>query len=91
MKGGTVDVFVNSNFFGKTTLDSTLQIPQKDTFLLPVVLKVDMNNTVMGLIQTLSAGTDSVLIKLDGHAKIGRGGIFINYPIRYEGMQKIRF
>jgi LEA14-like dessication related protein len=91
MKGGTVDVFVNSNFFGKTTLDSTLQIPKKDTFLLPVILKVDMNNTVMGLIQTLSAGTDSVLIKLDGHAKIGRGAIFINYPIRYQGMQKIRF
>lgn len=91
MKGGTVDVFVNSNFFGKTTLDSSLEIPKKDTFLLPVILKVDMNNTVMGLIQTLSAGTDSVLIKLDGHAKIGRGGIFINYPIRYQGMQKIRF
>src|SRR5687767_7374740 len=61
MKGGTVDVFVNSNFFGKTTLDSTLQIPKKDTFLLPVILKVDMNNTVMGLIQSLSAGTCRVL------------------------------
>lgn len=91
MKGGTVDVYVNSNFFGKTTLDSTLQIPKKDTFLLPVILKVNMNNTVMGMLQTLTSGTDSVLIKLDGNAKIGRAGIFINYPIRYEGMQKIRF
>jgi LEA14-like dessication related protein len=91
MKGAAVDVYVNSNFFGKTTLDSTLQIPRKDTFLLPVILKVDMNSTVMGLLQTLSAGTDSVLIKLDGNAKIGRGGIFINYPIRYQGMQKIHF
>jgi hypothetical protein len=45
----------------------------------------------MGLIQTLASGTDSVLIKLDGSAKIGRSGIFINYPIRYQGMQKIRF
>jgi len=91
MKGGSVDVYVNNNFFGKTTLDSTLQIPKKDTFLLPVILKVNMNNTAMGLIQTLVTGSDSVLIKLDGSAKIGRGGIFINYPIRYEGMQKIKF
>lgn len=91
MKGGSVDVYANHNYFGKTTLDSTIQIPKKDTFLLPVVLKVDMNNTAIGLIQTLAAGTDSVHIKLDGSAKIGRGGIFINFPIRYDGMQKIKF
>jgi LEA14-like dessication related protein len=91
MKGGTVDVYVNNNFFGKTTLDSSIQVPKKDTFLLPVVLKVDMTSTAMQLIQTLATGSDSVKIKLDGSAKIGRSGIFINYPIRYEGMQKIKF
>jgi len=91
MKGGSVDVYVNNNFFGKTTLDSTIQIPKKDTFLLPVVLKVNMNNTAIGLLQTLAAGQDSVFIKLDGNAKVGRGGLFINYPIRYQGMQKIKF
>ncbi len=32
MKGGSVDVYANNNFFGKTTLDSSIQIPQKDTF-----------------------------------------------------------
>ena len=91
MKGGTVDVYVNHSFFGKTTIDSTIKISKKDTFLLPVVLNVNMSNTAMQLIQTLAGGTDSVYIKLDGSAKIGRGGIFINYPIRYEGMQKIKF
>lgn len=91
MKGAAVDVYVNSNFFGKTTLDSAIEIPKKDTFLLPVILKVNMNSTAMGLIQTLVTGHDSVRIKLNGSAKIGRGGIFINYPIRYEGMQKIQF
>jgi LEA14-like dessication related protein len=91
MKGGSVDVYVNNNFFGRTSIDSTIQVPKKDTFLLPVVLKVDMNGTAMQLIQTLATGSDSVKIKLDGSAKIGRSGIFINYPIRYEGMQKIKF
>ncbi|MBO9202680.1 MULTISPECIES: LEA type 2 family protein [Niastella] len=91
MKGGSVDVYVNDNFFGKTSLDSSIQVPKKDTFLLPVVLKVDMTSTAMQVIQTLATGSDSVKIKLDGSAKIGRSGIFINYPIRYEGMQKIRF
>ena len=91
MKGAAVDVYVNNNFFGKTTLDSAIQIPKKDTFLLPVVLKVNMNNTAIGLLKTLASGSDSVFIKLNGSAKIGRGGLFINWPIRYEGMQKIQF
>ena len=91
MKGGSVDVYVNNNFFGKTSLDSTIQVPKKDTFLLPVVLKVDMTASAMQLLQTMATGSDSVKIKLDGSAKIGRSGIYINYPIRYEGMQKIKF
>jgi LEA14-like dessication related protein len=91
MKRGSVDVYANNNYFGKTTIDSTIKVPAKDTFLLPVTLKVDMNNTAIGLIQTLASGTDSVHIKLDGSAKIGGRGIFINYPIRYAGMQKIKF
>jgi LEA14-like dessication related protein len=91
MKGAAVDVYVNNNYFGKSTLDSSIWIPKKDTFLIPVVLQVDMNGTVMGLLQTLTAGTDSVLVKLEGKAKIGRSGIYINYPIHYEGKQKIKF
>jgi LEA14-like dessication related protein len=91
MKGAAVDVYVNNNYFGKSTLDSTINIPKKDTFLLPVVLQVEMNNTAMALLQTLTSGQDSVLVKLDGKAKIGRSGIYINYPIHYEGKQKLRF
>lgn len=91
MKGAAVDVYVNNNFFGKSTLDSLVNIPKKDTFLLPVILRVDMNNTAMSVLQTLTMGQDSVLVKLDGKAKIGRGGIFVNWPIHYEGKQKIRF
>lgn len=91
MKEGEVDVYVNDNFFGKSTLDSTIHVPQKDTFFIPVLLKVDMKNTGLGVLQNLLSGSDSVKVKLDGKAKIGRGGIFINFPIRYEGMQKIRF
>ena len=90
-KRGAVDVYANTNYFGKTRIDSTIKVPAKDTFLLPVTLKVDMNNTAIGLIQTLASGADSVHIKLDGSAKIGGRGIFINYPIRYAGMQKIKF
>ncbi len=91
MKRAEVDVYVNNNYFGKTTLDSTIKIPGRDTFHLPVLLKMNMNTTVMQLIQTLRQGQQEVLVKMDGKARIGRGGFFINYPIKYEGMQKLSF
>jgi LEA14-like dessication related protein len=90
MKSAEVDVYVNNDYFGRTILDSTIQIPKKDTFYLPVLLTVNMTATAMQLIQTISMGQDSVKIKMDGKARIGRGGIFINYPIKYEGMQKLK-
>lgn len=91
MKRAEVDVYVNNNYFGRTTLDSTIRIPKRDTFYLPVLLKVDMNTTVMQLIQALGQGEQEVRVKMDGSARIGRGGLFINYPIKYEGMQKLKF
>ena len=91
MKRAEVDVYVNSNFFGHTTLDSTIHIPGRDTFYLPVSLTVNMTNTVMGVLQTLGSGQEEVMIKMDGKARIGRGGIFINFPIKYEGLQKLKF
>jgi LEA14-like dessication related protein len=91
MKRAEVDVYVNNNYFGKTTLDSTIKIPGRDTFYLPVLLKMNMNTTVMQLLNALRQGQQEVLVKMDGKARVGRGVFFINYPIKYEGMQKLSF
>lgn len=91
MKRAEVDVYVNGNYFGHSLLDSTIRIPRKDSFFLPVVLTVNMSTTAMSLLQTLGGGSDQVQVKLDGKARIGRSGIFINYPIKYEGIQKLKF
>ncbi|WEK34904.1 MAG: LEA type 2 family protein [Candidatus Pseudobacter hemicellulosilyticus] len=88
MKKAEVKVYINDNYFGTTILDSTIHIPKKDTFNLPVVLTVDMKNLGLGFLQTL--GQEQVKVKLEGSTRIGRSGIFINYPIRYEGMQEIK-
>jgi hypothetical protein len=50
-----------------------------------------MTKITMSAVQNLIAGHDSVKVKLEGKAKVGRGGIFVNYPIRYEGKQPLKF
>lgn len=89
MKRAEVDVYINNTYLGKTTLDTTIHIPKKDTFLIPVHLRIDMKNANMNMLQDLAK--QDVMVKLEGSARVGRSGIFINYPIKYEGMQRLKF
>jgi len=91
MKHADVNVYVNENYFGKTILDSTIHIAGRDTFYLPVLLTVDMSNTAVGLFQTMGQSQHEVQIKMEGNARVGRAGFYMNVPIKYEGMQKLGF
>lgn len=91
MKHADVDVYINNNYFGKTILDSTIHISGRDTFYLPVLLTVEMNANAVSLMQSFGKGQRDFPIKLEGNARVGRGGFYINYPIKYEGNQKMAF
>ena len=81
-----VDVSINNQYLGRTVIDSLIQIPKKDTFLIPLTIKMQTLGAVSGILK--SVGDSSVLVKLDGKARVGRSGVFFNYPIKYEGSQK---
>ena len=88
LKRAEVDVSINSKYIGRTVIDSLIQIPKKDTFIIPMTMKMETLNAVSGIIQSIS--DTSVLVKLDGKATVGRSGVFFNYPIKYEGNKKIK-
>lgn len=87
LKYGETDVYLNNRLLGKTILDTLTVIPARDSFLIPVSMKVDMKQIYANALNILL--TNEVLIKLDGYAKMGKNGIFFNLPIKYEGKQKI--
>ena len=86
LKKAEVDVHINNKFLGRTVIDSLIYIPKKDTFIIPMVMKMETVSAVSGILKSVSDST--VLVKLDGTARIGKSGIFLNYPIKYEGSQK---
>ena len=86
LKKAEVDVHVNNKYLGRTVIDSLITIPKKDTFVIPMVMKMETISAVSGILK--SVGDSSILVKLDGKATVGRSGIFLNYPIKYEGTQK---
>jgi len=88
LKQASVDIFVNSQKLGHTDLDTLIHIPKRDTFSIPLVLQVETMTAATNIIRSLS--DTATLIKLDGQAKLGKGGVFFNYPIRYEGVQRMK-
>src|SRR5687767_1521078 len=83
LKKANVDIHLNGTYLGHSDLDTLLHIPGNDTFYVPVKMRMETTSAIQGLIS--SARDTAVIIKIEGTARIGKGGMFFNYPIRYEG------
>ncbi len=88
LKSANMEIFVNNQLLGTTLLDSLIQIPKRDTFAVPVKVTVTTLSSATKLLQSLS--DTSVVLRVAGTARLGKGGIFVNYPLAYEGRQTIR-
>jgi len=87
LKYGETNVYLNNKLLGKTVLDTMTVIPARDSFLIPVSMKVDMKQVYANALDILLS--NEVNIRLDGYAKMGKGALFFNMPIKYEGLQKL--
>ena len=87
LKSAQGDAWIENNYLGHFTIDSLIHIPANGDFRLPVKLQVDMNKFFKNYLLTFLA--KEVTIKVAGRARVGKGFIFINYPIRYEGKQNL--
>jgi LEA14-like dessication related protein len=87
LKDANVKVYANSTYLGDTQMDTTVSVPRKDTFAIPLTMKVKTVTAISKLVQSLQ---DSMVnVKVEGSVKMGKAGVFINYPIRYESLQKL--
>lgn len=87
LKQAAVDVYFNEKYVGHSELDSLIHIPARDTFFIPASMQLEMKSLVKNAVQLLM--NPDVMVKLTGNARVGKGGIFINVPISYEGKQRI--
>ncbi len=87
LKKADLDVYMNNKHLGKMNVRERYTVPQMDTFSLPIVLDVDMNNVLPNALQLIM--NSNVTVKLTGKVKAGRHGVFINIPVNYEGTQNI--
>ena len=86
LRNSDLDIFINNNFLGHSTSDTLINIPRRDTFLLPINFAVDMQNIFKNAFNTLAG--NEVLIKVTGKLKLGKANVFISMPVNYEGKYK---
>jgi LEA14-like dessication related protein len=87
LKRAEVDVAINGTHAGHSLLDSTIFIPRKDTFYVPVAMQVDMRALMSNALQVLL--TKQANVTLDGRVKIKKGMLTFNRRFHYEGKQDI--
>ncbi len=89
LRNSDLDVSINNTFLGHSSSDTLINIPRRDTFLLPIKFAVDMQNIFRNTFNTLSG--NEVLIKVTGKLKVGKANVFISMPVNYEGKHKFSF
>jgi LEA14-like dessication related protein len=89
LKRGDVNVFLDDQLANHYIMDSTINIPKKDTFYVPLNLRVSPKLLVNSAIKMLMNG-NKIKVKLLGSVRVKRSGVSFNVPVNYEVMQEIK-
>ena len=89
LKRGDVNVFLDDRLANHYVMDSTINIPKKDTFYVPLNLRVSPRLLLGSALSMLMNG-NKIKVRLAGSIRVRRGGVSFTVPINYEVMQTIR-
>ncbi|MFI5152547.1 MAG: LEA type 2 family protein [Chitinophagales bacterium] len=87
LKKAEMNFFLNDKPADHFLLDSNIFIRAKDSFNIPITLRIDMKNIFSNALQSLIS--DQIKIRVEGHAKVKRGAFSFRVPIRYEETEKL--
>ena len=82
------DAWLADNYLGHFVLDTLVDVPSEAEFVLPVKLELDMEQLIKNSL--ILASNKEIPVRIEGTAKLGRSGVYMNYPIKYSGMQKLK-
>lgn len=88
LKTAELDVYLNNRYAGHSLLDTLVHVPARDTFFVPVSVQVDMKNVFPNALTILM--NDSIDVRVEGKIKVGKAGVYINVPVRYQEKHSIK-
>ncbi|MDP4213906.1 MAG: LEA type 2 family protein [Bacteroidota bacterium] len=83
-----IDVYLNDDLANHYVMDSTIYIPKKDSFSIPLNLRLNPRLLLGSAIKMLM-NNNQVKVRLEGNVKVKRSGVGFTVPIHYEELQKL--
>jgi LEA14-like dessication related protein len=87
VKETQADVWLDSIYLGKFYQDTAVNVSKNADFSIPLTGKISLQTALKMNFQDLD--TREILLKAEGSTRVGKAGIFIQKPIRYEGKHKL--
>lgn len=87
IKETTLQVFINNRPLGEVTQDSLSLMPARDTFLMPISLRINLGDILQKVMAL--ASKDSVFLRANGSYKLGRSGIFVKMPLHFQSKEAL--
>jgi LEA14-like dessication related protein len=87
VKEAEMDVYFNDRLLGHTSISNKVSLPPMDTTFVPFTIEASATDILANAAQIYL--NPNVRIRVQGNAKAGRGGFFVNVPINYQGTQRI--
>lgn len=88
VKEAEMDVYFNDRFLGHTSMSNVVSLPPLDTTFVPFTIQASVADILANTAQIFL--NPNVRVKVQGNAKAGRGGFFVNIPINFQGTQRIQ-
>ena len=89
VKQAEMDIYFNDRLLGHTSMNNMVSLPPMDTTLVSFTVEASATDLLANTAQIFL--NPNVRVKVQGNAKAGRGGIYVNIPINYQGTQRIQF
>ena len=89
LKRGDVNVYLDDVLANHYVMDSTISIQRKDTFYVPLNLKVSPK-LLLGSALKMLMNDNKIKVRLQGSVRVKRSGVSFTVPVNYETMQQIR-
>ncbi|HEU4470528.1 MAG TPA: LEA type 2 family protein [Flavisolibacter sp.] len=87
VKEAEADVYMDSVFLGRFVQDSLITVGKNAEFTIPFSGSISMQKALNLNLQDI--GTRDIQIRAEGNVKVGKAGIFVNRPIRYQGKHRL--
>lgn len=87
LRNAEFDLYLNQTFLGRSRQTTQVQVPRRQSFVLPVEMELDMKNLLKNGITALF--NKEVTLQAKGQVRVGKGRIFRTFPVDYSTKQRL--